>query len=79
MKISKQTEEPVKGKPKSGRVWKSENKKFSNLLIQNSTRTNWEKKMAEKTEKKLVKKREEDIKNDKKKKAAVSTRKKSSI
>ena len=56
----------VRGRAKSGRVWKSENKRFSNLLIQNPTRTNWEKKMEEKNEKKLLRKREDEMKNEKK-------------
>ena len=68
-------ESDVRGRAKSGRVWKCENKRFSNLLIQRSTRTNWEKKMEEKNEKKILKKREEEMKNEKKIKRAVGSNK----
>jgi hypothetical protein len=69
---TQEIESDVRGRPKSGRVWKSENKRFSNLLIQRATRTNWEKKMEEKNEKKILKKREEEMKNEKKQKRVVS-------
>jgi hypothetical protein len=64
-------EEAVRGRAKSGRVWKCENKKFSNMLIQKSNRTNWDEKIKQKSEKKLLKQREIDLKNERKQKGIV--------
>lgn len=64
MKASEKNVEKIKGKPKSGRIWKPEHKKFSKLTIQSSNRTSWGKKMAIKNEKKLLQDREKQIKEE---------------
>jgi hypothetical protein len=61
-----------KGKPKSGRIWKDENRKFSYLTIQTPNRTSWQKKMNAKQEKKMVKLKEEEMKEETKQKKIVS-------
>lgn len=69
--IVKQNEIP-KGKPKSGRIWKDENKRFSNLTIQTPNRSSWQKKMQAKQERKMVKLKEQEMKEEVKQKKTVS-------
>jgi rRNA-processing protein CGR1 len=72
MEIIKSNEEIIKGKPKSGRVWKTEHNKFSNLVMQNSQRTSWDKKMQMKREKKLVIEKEKEMKAEAKQNRIVN-------
>ncbi len=62
----------VKGKPRSGRVWKEGNKRFSNLTIQTSNRTSWQKKMDLKREKKLACEQEKQVLEANKQKKIVN-------
>lgn len=64
--------EIVKGKPKSGRIWKTEHDKFSNLVMQSSQRTSWQKKMDMKREKKLIIEKEKQMKEQAKQERIVS-------
>ncbi|XP_057307726.1 coiled-coil domain-containing protein 86-like [Hydractinia symbiolongicarpus] len=52
----------VKGKPKSGRVWKSEGRKKSTIINVKSLHTSWEKRKKERAEKMSVKQFQMEIK-----------------
>ncbi|XP_053376073.1 coiled-coil domain-containing protein 86-like [Mercenaria mercenaria] len=53
-----------KGKPKSGRVWKSEKSRFSEKRLDKTLKTSWAKKMQLKAEKKSIKSFEKQLKED---------------
>ncbi|KAL4224409.1 Coiled-coil domain containing 86 [Mactra antiquata] len=56
-----------KGKPKSGRVWKSQKSRFSEMRLDKRLKTSWEKKMQMKAERKSVKAFEKQLKDDRNK------------
>ncbi|CAF1104068.1 unnamed protein product [Brachionus calyciflorus] len=56
------------GKFKSGRVWKENSHKFSNMTIQKPHRSSWEKKMSLKNHRGEIKKYEDRLKEEKKEK-----------
>jgi rRNA-processing protein CGR1 len=62
----------VRGKAKSGRVWKTEKERFSNLTIQKPQRSSWDKKMKLKIEKKNLKEKEAQMKADVKQRKIVN-------
>jgi len=43
-----------RGRPKSGRVWKTEKKRFSEMVIDKNVKSSWARKMQQKAEKKSV-------------------------
>ncbi|XP_077995870.1 coiled-coil domain-containing protein 86-like isoform X2 [Glandiceps talaboti] len=61
-----------KGRPKSGRKWKTEQtKRFSDLRKDKPLRTSWQKKMQQKAEKKSVKKYEQELKEAREKELEI--------
>lgn len=54
-----------KGKPKSGRVWKSERKKFSSIVKTKGIRSSFEKKQALREQMKRIKELSNSIKQEK--------------
>lgn len=81
MAASKTTEEGVKrksiprGKPKSGRVWKSEKKRKSAVIGVQPLHTPWEKKQKERMEKKLMKIYEKELRDETKRQKEEKRRK----
>ncbi|XP_040269151.1 coiled-coil domain-containing protein 86 [Bufo bufo] len=53
------------GKPKSGRVWKENKKRFSNMVMDRPLHTSWEVKMKQRQEKKVVQSLAQQIKDEK--------------
>ncbi|XP_044154030.1 coiled-coil domain-containing protein 86 [Bufo gargarizans] len=53
------------GKPKSGRVWKENKKRFSNMVKDRPLHTSWEVKMKQRQEKKVVQSLAQQIKDEK--------------
>ncbi|KAK3730836.1 hypothetical protein QZH41_009946 [Actinostola sp. cb2023] len=53
-----------RGKPKSGRVWKSEKDKKSTIINVKPLRSSWKKKQKDKIEKKLLKAYERELKDN---------------
>jgi hypothetical protein len=66
------TEVGLKGRAKSGRVWKTDKERFSNLVIQKPQRSSWDKKMKLKLDKKSLKEKEAQMKDDVKQRKIVS-------
>ncbi|XP_022252842.1 coiled-coil domain-containing protein 86-like [Limulus polyphemus] len=56
-----------KGRPKSGRVWKSEKKCFSTLKYDKAVKISWKEKMKKRVEQKTLKLYEEELKAAKRK------------
>ncbi|XP_033102083.1 coiled-coil domain-containing protein 86-like [Anneissia japonica] len=62
----KQSVKEPKGRPKSGRLWKTEQtKRFSGLKNDKPLRSSWKRKMTEKAEKQSIKKYEQELKQAK--------------
>ncbi|XP_070571591.1 coiled-coil domain-containing protein 86-like [Ptychodera flava] len=65
-----------KGRPKSGRKWKTEQtKRFSDMKQDKPFRTSWQKKMRDRAEKKAVKKYEQELKEQRQKKEEIKRKK----
>lgn len=64
-----------RGKPKSGRVWKSEKKRKSAVIGVQPLHTSWNKKLKVRMEKKLMKIYEKELKDETKKQKEEKRRK----
>ncbi|XP_077866426.1 LOW QUALITY PROTEIN: coiled-coil domain-containing protein 86-like [Saccoglossus kowalevskii] len=66
-----------KGRPKSGRTWKTEQtKRFSDIRKDKPLRSTWQKKMQLKSEKKNIKKYEQELKEARSKELEIRLKKK---
>uniref|UniRef100_A0A224Z818 Coiled-coil domain-containing protein 86 n=1 Tax=Rhipicephalus zambeziensis TaxID=60191 RepID=A0A224Z818_9ACAR len=61
-------EEIPKGVPKSGRVWKSQKKRFSSMVKDRPLKTSWKFKMEQRAERKALLALDREIKEEKKRK-----------
>ncbi|KAH7960645.1 hypothetical protein HPB49_022004 [Dermacentor silvarum] len=61
-------EEIPRGVPKSGRVWKSEKKRFSSMMKDRPLKTSWKFKMEQRAERKALVALDREIKEEKKRK-----------